>query len=104
FLLVLLDVIPIRAAKDFPIEVPRVIPVCVFPMLGKLDRKTAVGRLMLAGHITLDDIPRVQPQRCSARNGYWVEQGINVLFFHTTQEWARKPMGVLRSGNRYIDW
>ena len=42
-LLVLFDVIAVGATEDLPIQMPDIIALGVFAMLGELDGKTAVG-------------------------------------------------------------
>jgi len=74
FLLVLLDVIAVGAAEDFPVQVADVVAGGVFAVLGKLDGKAVVGRLVFAGDVALDDLPRVQAERLGAGHRGRIEQ------------------------------
>ena len=73
-LLELLDVIAVGAAEDLPVEVAEVVAGRVFAVLGELDGEAVVRGLVLAGHVALDEITRVHPERLGAGNRDRVEK------------------------------
>ena len=56
FLLVLLQVIPVRAPQHFPVEMPGVVAGHVFAVLGEFNAKPVEGRFVFADHVALDDV------------------------------------------------
>ena len=74
-LLVLLDVVAVAAAEDFPVEMPGVVAGDVFAMLRKLDGESAEGGAVRAGHVALDDAARLEPEVFGLLDGRGVEEG-----------------------------
>ena len=62
FVLELLEVVPVAAAKDFPVDVPHVIASHVFPVLGKFGRESLQAAAMSSGHRSLEPAPRLESQ------------------------------------------
>jgi hypothetical protein len=54
-LLVLLQVVLVGLAKDFPIDIPEIVAGDIFPVLGKLNGKAMIRTAMCPGHKSFDD-------------------------------------------------
>ena len=95
-LLVLLDVVAVRAPEHLPVEMPQIVAVGVFAMLGELNGEAVIGGLVLARHVALDQHPGVQTQRLGARNRDRVEELFESCLVHARSRrrgwrWDRRP-------------
>ena len=60
FFLVLLEIVLVGLAENFPIDVAQIVALGILAMLGELDRETVVRTAMHAGDIAFDNQPGTQ--------------------------------------------
>ncbi len=81
FLLVLLDVVAVGAAEDFPVDVADVIPLDVLAVLGEFDGEAFVGGAVHAGDEAFDDEAGADVEGLDLGEGARIEVFAVVDFF-----------------------
>src|SRR5678815_5253978 len=71
-LLVLLHIITVASAQDFPVEMTDIVAGHVFTMLREFHSEAAERRAMSAGHITLDDLSRLDAELLGALDRFGI--------------------------------
>ena len=99
-LLELLDVVPIAARVDLPVDRREIVAGDVLPVLGELDAESLERTAVQPGQKAFDDGPRLELERAEARDDRRIEEWPLARGRHgiaTSRSWAAAPSSISRS-------